>query len=82
MHENTCQQYEWNKPKSGIPNFFRFGDPGLTYAFSGTQVSATLWIPVLQELRTLVEERSGRKFNFVLVNRYADGKDNIGKAIT
>lgn len=37
------------------------------------------WTPVLQLLRDRVQKASGWNFNFVLVNRYANGQDRIGE---
>lgn len=55
-----------------------YGDPGTAYAFSGGEVVARPWSPVLVELRTLLHERTGFESNFVLVNHYRDGSDSIG----
>lgn len=56
-----------------------FGDPGLSYSFSGVTVPANPWIPVLEWIRDALVERLDEKFNFVLVNRYKDGRDHIGE---
>ncbi|XP_014243983.1 DNA oxidative demethylase ALKBH2-like [Cimex lectularius] len=56
-----------------------FGDPGLTYTFSGLSVPALAWPKVLEDLRDEIYDRIGTYFNFVLVNRYRDGRDNIGE---
>ena len=46
-----------------------FGDPGLSYHFSGTTVPARSWIPVLESLKTWVNVVLQCEFNFVLINR-------------
>uniref|UniRef100_A0A7N4V011 DNA oxidative demethylase ALKBH2 n=1 Tax=Sarcophilus harrisii TaxID=9305 RepID=A0A7N4V011_SARHA len=56
-----------------------YGDPGLTYTFSGLTLSPKPWIPVLEHIRDRVAAVTGHAFNFVLVNRYKDGCDHIGE---
>ena len=61
-----------------------FGDPGTYYNFSGIKVDAISWdndeiiSKVLKKIKDKVELFTGKKFNFVLINRYADGNDYIG----
>ena len=56
-----------------------FGDPGLTYSFSGVTIPAHPWIPPVERLKVLVQETLQETFNFVLVNRYKDGRDHMGE---
>ena len=56
-----------------------FGDPGLSYNFSGVSVPALPWTPLLSKLKDIVCKQLGEQFNFVLVNRYKDGSDHIGE---
>ncbi|XP_046496497.1 DNA oxidative demethylase ALKBH2 [Equus quagga] len=56
-----------------------YGDTGLTYTFSGLTLSPKPWIPVLERIRDRVSLVTGKTFNFVLVNRYKDGRDHIGE---
>ncbi|XP_078596750.1 DNA oxidative demethylase ALKBH2-like [Branchiostoma floridae x Branchiostoma japonicum] len=56
-----------------------FGDPGLSYRFSGVVVPARPWTPLMEGIRDRVQEVTGHKFNFVLVNRYKDGNDHMGE---
>ncbi|GAB5579138.1 DNA oxidative demethylase ALKBH2 [Prionailurus viverrinus] len=56
-----------------------YGNPGLTYTFSGLTLSPKPWIPVLERVRDRVSAVTGETFNFVLVNRYKDGRDHIGE---
>lgn len=61
-----------------------YGDLGTYYEFSGTKVTANPWCDgsilgnALLELKNKVELVTGKKFNFVLINKYNDGNDNIG----
>lgn len=56
-----------------------FGDTGLAYKFSGAVAHARPWPPVLDSIRTLLEDEFPEwRFNFVLVNRYADGLQYMG----
>jgi len=55
-----------------------FGEAGLSYKFSGNTVPARPWPARLAELRDRLNQLSNNHFNFVLVNRYKDGKDHMG----
>ncbi|XP_054749383.2 DNA oxidative demethylase ALKBH2-like [Lytechinus pictus] len=55
------------------------GDAGVTYKYSGVTVPAKPWIPLLLEIRDRIQEVTGFKFNFVLINRYADGNNYMGE---
>nr|XP_033812720.1 DNA oxidative demethylase ALKBH2 isoform X2 [Geotrypetes seraphini]XP_033812721.1 DNA oxidative demethylase ALKBH2 isoform X2 [Geotrypetes seraphini] len=56
-----------------------YGDPGLTYTYSGVTLSPKPWIPVLDYIRDRLMQATGHRFNFVLINRYKDGNDHIGE---
>ncbi|NXN94660.1 ALKB2 demethylase, partial [Rhinopomastus cyanomelas] len=56
-----------------------YGDPGLTYTYSGVTFSPQPWIPVLSHIRDRLAAETGHAFNFVLINRYKDGQDHIGE---
>ncbi|XP_030075105.1 DNA oxidative demethylase ALKBH2 [Microcaecilia unicolor] len=56
-----------------------YGDPGLTYTYSGVTLSPKPWIPVLDHIRDCIMQATGHRFNFVLINRYKDGNDHIGE---
>ena len=56
-----------------------YGDPGISYTYSGISLSAKVWTPVLKELVLKVKQATGHDYNFVLINRYADGKDSMGE---
>ncbi|XP_030755480.1 DNA oxidative demethylase ALKBH2-like [Sitophilus oryzae] len=55
-----------------------YGDTGLKYTFSGTTIPAKPWFPLLELVKNVVEEISRCQFNFVLINKYRNGCDNIG----
>ncbi len=55
-----------------------FGDQGISYRYSGITHEAHPWTPELLRLRDQVMERSGARFNGVLVNFYRDGRDSVG----
>ena len=54
-----------------------YGDPGLTYRYSGVTNVARPWLPTMVELRDRIEAIDGR-YNFCLVNLYRDGADSMG----
>lgn len=54
-----------------------YGDVGMSYRFSGLTVYAQPWTPTLSEIKDIVENVSGATFNFVLINRYRNGRDSI-----
>ncbi|KAG7163651.1 DNA oxidative demethylase ALKBH2-like, partial [Homarus americanus] len=56
-----------------------YGDPGLTYKYSGIKTPARPWPQPLEAVRELVCKVTGHKYNFVLVNRYKDGSDKMGE---
>lgn len=56
-----------------------FGDEGLTYKYSGLSVSPLPWPEPLRQLRAELHQHLGQDYNFVLVNRYADGNDYMGE---
>ena len=53
-----------------------YGDPGLTYSFSGVTVYARPWNPLLLELKEHVEKACGVSFNFVLVINFQYGRES------
>ncbi|NXI34829.1 ALKB2 demethylase, partial [Galbula dea] len=56
-----------------------YGDPEVTYTYSGVTFSPKPWIPVLDLIRGRLASATGHTFNFVLINRYKDGEDHIGE---
>ncbi|XP_061762529.1 DNA oxidative demethylase ALKBH2-like [Nerophis ophidion] len=56
-----------------------YGDTGLTYTYSGVTRLSCPWTPTLAHIRDAVTKTTGHTFNFVLVNRYKDGRDHMGE---
>jgi alkylated DNA repair dioxygenase AlkB len=54
-----------------------YGDPGLTYTWSGITMHPEPWIAILQEVREHAERVSGTRFNTVLLNYYRNGEDSL-----
>lgn len=62
-----------------------YGDPSVIYHFAGVSSIARSWDDkndpiciVLKKLKRKVELFTKQTFNYVLINRYADGDDSIG----
>ena len=55
-----------------------YGDADFSYTYSGTTKRALAWTDELQELKALVEERTGGRFNSCLLNLYHDGNEGMG----
>lgn len=53
------------------------GDPGCSYTYSGVINAITAWTPQVNELRRLVEQQVGMRFNSLLLNLYRDGRDKL-----
>lgn len=54
-----------------------YGDPGRGYKYSGVIMNVRPWIPPLDLLKRICEEKSGASFNSLLLNLYRDGKDKV-----
>ena len=52
-----------------------YGDAAYTY--SGLRHKPKKWLPILNELRCLVQYHTGEKFNSVLLNQYRWGSDSM-----
>lgn len=55
-----------------------FGEPGISYAFSGTSVPALPWTPTLLDIKKDVEDKTGQEYNYVFLNYFPDGFARIG----
>ena len=58
-----------------------YGDPGVTYRYSGTVNAAAPWTPALLEIKRALEAVPGPYsclYNFCLLNRYRNGQDSMG----
>jgi alkylated DNA repair dioxygenase AlkB len=54
-----------------------FGDD-FNYSYRGVKIKAEPWPDFLLELRNRIQAISGFDFNFVVGNRYLNGRDSIG----
>lgn len=54
-----------------------YGEPGLTYRWSGITMEPAPWTPVVLRVREAAEGASDTKFNTVLLNYYRDGNDSV-----
>ena len=53
-------------------------EEGSAYYYTGQTRVAQQWIPELKSLCDRIEEQTGEKFNYVLLNRYDNGQNYIG----
>ena len=58
-----------------------YGNDGVTYTYSGIKIQCIPWskAPILERLLEDVKTVSRVNYNFVLVNRYQDGRDKMGE---
>ncbi len=54
-----------------------YGEPGVTYRYSGTTNESLPWTPTLLEIKAKVEAAFG-SYNYCLLNRYRSGADSMG----
>lgn len=55
-----------------------YGEEGIAYSYSNTQLVAEAWTPTLLRIKKKVETASNTIFNSVLLNLYRDGQDSMG----
>ncbi|WP_298926063.1 alpha-ketoglutarate-dependent dioxygenase AlkB [uncultured Ramlibacter sp.] len=55
-----------------------YGDTGKNYTYSGIAMNPLSWTPLLQLVRSEVEEACGDRFNSVLLNYYRHERDSMG----
>ena len=57
-----------------------YGDKGTDYSYSGKEpIPPKSWIPEILAIKKQIEDITGVKFNSVLVNKYRNEKDSIGR---
>ncbi|WP_020682079.1 alpha-ketoglutarate-dependent dioxygenase AlkB family protein [Marinobacterium rhizophilum] len=62
-----------------IPRLQQFqGEAGLHYRYSGLQLDAAPWHPLVEQLRQKIAQVVPWTFNCVLLNLYRDGSDSMG----
>ena len=54
-----------------------YGDPGVSYRYSGVDNVALAWTATLLEIKNRIEAVEGH-YNYCLLNRYRDGQDSMG----
>ena len=54
-----------------------YADQPFSYTYSKTTKKARSWMPVLTELKSLVEKESGETFNSCLLNLYHNGSEGM-----
>lgn len=55
-----------------------YGDPGTTYRYSGLTLEPRPWLPLLRDIKAVIEPAVGARFNSALVNLYRTGQDSMG----
>lgn len=54
-----------------------YGDPGVTYRYSGIDNAALPWTDTLLKIKERIEAVQG-EYNYCLLNRYRSGSDSMG----
>ena len=54
-----------------------YGDNGIKYTYSGVSIPAKPWTKTLYVIKEIIEKITLHSYNFVLVNRYANGNDKM-----
>ena len=54
-----------------------FGDPGMSYTYSGISTRPDAWTPTLLRIKARIEAVTTSRFNSVLANYYRDGSDSV-----
>ena len=54
-----------------------YGDPAVTYIYSGISITTSEWVEALLEIKRRIEGVSDYLFNSVLLNRYRNGSDCV-----
>jgi alkylated DNA repair dioxygenase AlkB len=72
----------WEQQKGAFGNLqprltVSYGDPGITYFYSGTKNVALPWTYTLLEIKAKIETVQGQ-YNYCLLNRYRSRSDSVG----
>lgn len=54
-----------------------YGDRAYSYTYSNATKIAKVWTPELLELKKMVEDKTGQRFNSCLLNLYHDGNEGM-----
>ena len=84
--QSMLERPDWTQPlvtiqgkQIPVPRLVAWdGDPGIRYGYSGLTHTTQGWHPSLAALRDTIHQRTGHRFNFVLLNLYRDGQDAMG----
>lgn len=55
-----------------------YGDPGMTYTYSGLKLDPLPWTPTLAAIKQRIEDYSDCHFNSLLANLYRNEQDSVG----
>jgi alkylated DNA repair dioxygenase AlkB len=55
-----------------------YGDTAFSYTYSKTTKEALPWTPELQQLKKLIEDKTGETYNSCLLNLYHNGAEGMG----
>lgn len=81
--ETLRRDLPWEQFRNRLWSFPRLtafiADPGVIYRYSGVQHVGDGWPAIVRDLRQRVEAHTGASFNGVLLNRYRDGNDSMGR---
>ena len=55
-----------------------YGDLPFSYTYSKVTKHALLWTPVLKDLKSKIEKKTGEEFNSCLLNLYHNGNEGMG----
>lgn len=85
--EALMSECQWEQ-KPGIFGYMQprliasYGDPGVSYKYSGRVNVAIEWTSVLLDIKSRIEsvfiDDHQPSFNYCLLNRYRDGQDSMG----
>ena len=73
--QNTIRFYGKESPVPRLEAWY--GDPGMSYSYSGIRMDPLPWTEDLVEITKIIEPVSMTTFNSVLINFYRDGKDRV-----
>ena len=79
MPAENCKVIVRGKEYAVSRQIAAYGDDNMSYRFSGLTVNCQPWTPLFLEIKNHVENITGARYNFVLVNRYKDGTSYIGQ---
>ena len=81
LQQNIEWQHEKTKLYGQVHDLPRltawYGDPAVTYSYSGISITSLEWIDALLEIKRRIESVSDYSFNSVLLNRYRNGSDGV-----